>query len=78
MVVILLQTYFINNNLLMCILGEHLLTARRCILAVEGRIVIEHGLTSYLEAASMLIASYYVLNITYPPEAAATLDFIQR
>lgn len=44
--------------------------------SVDGIIVFD-GLT-FMRAISLLFCSYFVLNIEYPVEAKATLEFIQR
>ncbi|XP_028414156.1 uncharacterized protein LOC114537220 [Dendronephthya gigantea] len=58
------------------VFGDELL-GERCCLVVDG-IVVNDSLTSIAEGMMMLFASYYVLNIAYPDELAATLEFIQR
>jgi hypothetical protein len=47
-----------------------------CYLMVDGRAVF--GPIDFRRAVMAMFASYYVFNIQYPLEAAATLEFIQR
>ncbi|XP_064632849.1 uncharacterized protein LOC135491116 [Lineus longissimus] len=46
-------------------------------LVIEGEIVNEN-VPDFSTAVQMLFASFYVLNIKYPMEAEATLEFLQR
>lgn len=45
--------------------------------AADG-IVIHEDLKSFREALIMMFSMYFVLNMKYPAEACATLDFLQR
>ena len=46
-------------------------------LAVDGQVV-TNNLTKFPTVLGMLMAAFFNLNIKYPVEAAATLEFMQR
>jgi hypothetical protein len=47
-----------------------------CFVVIDGMGVI--GPLDFRLALLTMFASYYVFNISYPPESAATLEFLQR
>jgi hypothetical protein len=47
-----------------------------CYLLVDSMVVC--GPVDFRTALMVMFASYYVLNISYPEGAAATLEFLQR
>ena len=53
------------------------MTASRFMLVIDGKVV-HQNITGFIQALSMLFASYFVFNIEYPAEATCTLEFIQR
>ncbi|KAK1168812.1 hypothetical protein AOXY_G9688 [Acipenser oxyrinchus oxyrinchus] len=57
--------------------GDSLLTASRLMLSID-KVVVTEQLTNFVEALLMMFASYYCLNIHYPSELGATLEFLQR
>uniref|UniRef100_A0A672HBJ7 Sterile alpha motif domain containing 3 n=1 Tax=Salarias fasciatus TaxID=181472 RepID=A0A672HBJ7_SALFA len=58
-------------------LGESILEAKRWMLSIEGKVVLQLS-SDFTSALSVLFGSYYVFNIEYPEEAATSLEFIQR
>ncbi|CAB3977263.1 Hypothetical predicted protein [Paramuricea clavata] len=58
------------------VFGE-VLEAKRCGLVVD-EVMVNQSINGITEGMMMLFASYFVLNIMYPNEVAATLEFIQR
>ncbi|KAK2872942.1 hypothetical protein Q8A67_022839 [Cirrhinus molitorella] len=54
-------------------------TDNRCIymVAVDQMIMNDH-LLSFTEALYLMFSLYYILNISYPVELGATLEFLQR
>ncbi|KAK6494164.1 hypothetical protein HHUSO_G641, partial [Huso huso] len=54
-----------------------LLTASRLMLSID-KVVVTEQQTNFVEALLMMFASYYCLNIHYPSELGATLEFLQR
>lgn len=61
---------------MLCISGKSKLAAKKFALLVDKKVI--GWYTSFLTAISRLFSYFYVLNIEYPKEAAATLEFIQR
>ena len=59
-------------------IGESELKATRFMLAPEGEVIIEHGITSFMEAFAFLMAAFYVFEMCCPTDMAATMAFIQR
>ncbi|XDV33478.1 hypothetical protein PO909_003877 [Leuciscus waleckii] len=60
-------------------LGESILGAKKWMLSIEGRVVLQlSDCSEFTSALAVLFASYYVFNMEYPEEAATTLEFIQR
>uniref|UniRef100_A0A9J8DLI9 Uncharacterized protein n=1 Tax=Cyprinus carpio carpio TaxID=630221 RepID=A0A9J8DLI9_CYPCA len=60
-------------------LGESILGAKKWMLSIEGRVVLQlSDRSEFTSALAVLFASYYVFNMEYPAEAATTLEFIQR
>ncbi|XP_026067496.1 uncharacterized protein LOC113049397 isoform X3 [Carassius auratus] len=57
--------------------GENPLTASVYMVAVDQMIVNYH-LLSFTEALYLMFSLYYILNISYPVELGATLEFLQR
>ncbi|XP_073719662.1 uncharacterized protein [Misgurnus anguillicaudatus] len=57
--------------------GENPLTASVYMAAVDQMIVNDH-LLSFTEALYLMFSLYYILNISYPVELGATLEFLQR
>ncbi|XP_039535193.1 uncharacterized protein LOC120484210 [Pimephales promelas] len=57
--------------------GENPLTASVYMVAVDQMIVNDH-LLSFTEALYLMFSLYYILNISYPVELGATLEFLQR
>ncbi|KAM9449489.1 uncharacterized protein Hap1MRO34_022050 [Clarias gariepinus] len=53
------------------------LTAERFMIAVD-QIVVKDDITNCDEALQMMFVMYYCLNISYPAELGATLEFMQR
>ncbi|RXN15703.1 hypothetical protein ROHU_027865 [Labeo rohita] len=59
-------------------LGESILGAEKCMLSIEGRVVLQlSDVSDFTSALAVLFGSYYVFNIEYPEEATTTLEFIQ-
>ncbi|XP_073719664.1 uncharacterized protein [Misgurnus anguillicaudatus] len=56
---------------------ENPLTASVYMAAVDQMIVNDH-LLSFTEALYLMFSLYYILNISYPVELGATLEFLQR
>ncbi|CAL8301249.1 unnamed protein product [Gadus morhua 'NCC'] len=56
------------------------LSAKQWMLALEGKVFITptNLQMDFTSALAVLFGSYYAFNIEYQPEAASTLDFIQR
>ena len=52
------------------------MTSVNFMLAIDREVVNSH-MSSPMEALSMLFASYFVCNIEYSKEAAATIEFVQ-
>ena len=46
-------------------------------LAIEGKVVNDH-ITNFVTGLEMLFVAFFCLNLHYPIEASATLEFIQR
>ncbi|KAM9771113.1 uncharacterized protein ACBT44_004586 isoform 1-T1 [Syngnathus typhle] len=61
-------------------LGETVLTAKKWMLSIEGRVIIPPAahLPDFTIALATLFACYYVFNLEYQVEACTTLEFIQR
>ncbi|XP_026053218.1 uncharacterized protein LOC113039532 [Carassius auratus] len=61
-------------------LGETILTAKKWMLSIEGRVVIPPGahMADFTTAFAALFACYYVFNLEYQVEASTTLEFVQR
>uniref|UniRef100_A0A672J7H0 Uncharacterized protein n=1 Tax=Salarias fasciatus TaxID=181472 RepID=A0A672J7H0_SALFA len=60
-------------------LGESILEAKKWMLSIEGKVVLQlSDHSDFTSALSVLFGSYYVFNIEYPEEAATSLEFIQR
>ncbi|CAM4605085.1 unnamed protein product [Leuciscus chuanchicus] len=57
--------------------GENPLTASVYMVAVDQTIINDH-LLSFTEALYLMFSLYYILNISYPVELGATLEFLQR
>ncbi|KAM9501371.1 uncharacterized protein Hap1MRO34_010529 isoform 1-T2 [Clarias gariepinus] len=57
--------------------GSSPLTAGRFMIAVD-QIVVKDDITNCDEALQMMFVMYYCLNISYPAELGATLEFMQR
>ncbi|CAL8253808.1 unnamed protein product [Gadus morhua 'NCC'] len=57
-----------------------ILLAKQWMLALEGKVFITptNLQMDFTSALAVLFGSYYAFNIEYQPEAASTLDFIQR
>ncbi|RXN39300.1 Interferon-induced 44 [Labeo rohita] len=53
------------------------LTAGHFMIAVD-QIIVKDGVTNCGEALLMMFVTYYCLNISYPAELGATLEFMQR
>ncbi|KAM7314653.1 uncharacterized protein ISCGN_004437, partial [Ixodes scapularis] len=51
--------------------------SRSCLVAVEQQILFDEPV-EFHEAACLLFCAYYVLNMVYPRDVEATLEFIQR
>jgi hypothetical protein len=60
----------------MAVSGTSLLDAVDYAVSIERNIVFD-GLT-FTAALNLLFSAFYVLNIEYPVEAKATMEFIQR
>lgn len=60
--------------------GETILTAKKWMLSIEGRVVIPPAahLVDFTTALAALFACYYVFNLEYQVEASTTLEFVQR
>ena len=58
------------------VLGD-ILSCERCGLVID-QIMVNSSINSIGEGILMLFASYFILNIAYPNEIGATLEFIQR
>ncbi len=56
---------------------ENPLTASVYMVAVDQMFVNDH-LLSFTEALYLMFSLYYILNISYPVELEATLEFLQR
>ncbi|KAJ8381425.1 hypothetical protein SKAU_G00022030 [Synaphobranchus kaupii] len=80
------QREYINANPSPSILdvGETILTAKRWMLSIEGRVVIPPAAhladftADFTTALATLFACYYVFNVEYQVEACTTLEFVQR
>ncbi|XP_048019935.1 uncharacterized protein LOC125251074 [Megalobrama amblycephala] len=60
-------------------LGESILGAKKWMLSIDGRVVLQlNDRSDFTHALAVFFASYYVFNMEYPEEAATTLEFIQR
>ncbi|XP_067291128.1 uncharacterized protein [Pseudorasbora parva] len=60
-------------------LGESVFIAKKWMLTMEGRVIIEpQELTDFQSALAILFGCYYVFNVQYQEEAMNTLEFIQR
>ncbi|CAL8263268.1 unnamed protein product [Merluccius merluccius] len=61
-------------------LGETILTAKKWMLSIEGRVVIPPAahLVNFTTALAALFACFYVFNLEYQVEASTTLEFVQR
>ncbi|KAM9819832.1 uncharacterized protein ACBT44_009465 [Syngnathus typhle] len=61
-------------------LGETVLTAKKWMLSIEGRVIIPPAahLPDFTIALATLFACYYVFNLEYQVEACTTLEFFQR
>ncbi|XP_026122090.1 uncharacterized protein LOC113105164 [Carassius auratus] len=61
-------------------LGETILTAKKWMLSIEGKVVIPPGahMADFTTALAALFACYYVFNLEYQVEASTTLEFVQR
>ena len=46
-------------------------------MAIEGKVVNDH-ITNFVTGLAMMFAAFFCLNLHYPIEASATLEFIQR
>ncbi|XP_052459626.1 uncharacterized protein LOC128018259 isoform X2 [Carassius gibelio] len=57
--------------------GENPLTASVYMVAVDQMIINDH-LLSFTEALYLMFSLYYILNISYPVELGAKLEFLQR
>ncbi|XP_048018807.1 uncharacterized protein LOC125250320 isoform X2 [Megalobrama amblycephala] len=57
--------------------GENPLTASLYMVAVDQMIVNDH-LLRFTEALCLMFSLYYILNMSYPVELGATLEFLQR
>ncbi|XP_057177138.1 uncharacterized protein LOC130546083 [Triplophysa rosa] len=57
--------------------GRSPLTAEYFMLSVDQVIVNSH-ITIFSDAVKLMFASYYCLNISYPADQGATLEFVQR
>ncbi|RXN33042.1 hypothetical protein ROHU_004411 [Labeo rohita] len=57
--------------------GSSPLTAGHFMIAVD-QIIVKDGVTNCGEALLMMFVTYYCLNISYPAELGATLEFMQR
>lgn len=53
------------------------LTAKMFMVAVD-QVIVKEQLPCFNKAFEMMFCSYYVHNIDYPVELAATLEFLQR
>ncbi|KAL6477755.1 hypothetical protein MHYP_G00135900 [Metynnis hypsauchen] len=60
-------------------LGESILRAKKWMLSIEGKVVLQlSDHSDFASALAVFFGSYYVFNIEYPAEAATSLEFIQR
>ncbi|KAK6466265.1 hypothetical protein HHUSO_G36549 [Huso huso] len=71
----MMATYYTQRKDI--IRGDSLLTASRLMLSID-KVVVTEQQTNFVEALLMMFASYYCLNIHYPSELGATLEFLQR
>lgn len=46
-------------------------------LLIDGKVV-NQDIDGFVTAMSMLFSAFFVLNIEYPQDASATMEFIQR
>ena len=60
-----------------CVADTSFLGAKLFMVCVD-RVVIQESCSNFIDGLAMMFASYYVLNIQYPQEAALTLEFIKR
>ena len=64
---------------MMSVTGESVFIAKKWMLTMEGRVIIEpQELTDFQSALAILFGCYYVFNVQYQEEAMNTLEFIQR
>ena len=75
-----LLLWTIKFNTYISLLGDSILSAKQWMLALEGKVFITptNLQMDFTSALAVLFGSYYAFNIEYQPEAASTLDFIQR
>ncbi|KAL6484025.1 hypothetical protein MHYP_G00088980 [Metynnis hypsauchen] len=60
-------------------LGESILGAKKWMLSIEGKVVLQlSDHSDFASALAVFFGSYYVFNIEYPAEVATSLEFIQR
>ncbi|KAI4899943.1 hypothetical protein NFI96_032087 [Prochilodus magdalenae] len=60
-------------------LGESILGAKKWMVSIEGRVVLQlSDHSDFTSALAVFFGSYYVFSIEYPEEAATSLEFIQR
>lgn len=74
------NSHSVKNDvlLILCLFkGENPLTASVYMVAVDQMIVNDH-LLSFTKALYLTFSLYYILNISYPVELGATLEFLQR
>ena len=71
---------FVKFNTYISLLGDSILSAKQWMLALEGKVFITptNLQMDFTSALAVLFGSHYAFNIEYQPEAASTLDFIQR
>ena len=69
------------SQIYLCIsIGPNLLRGKTFLLAIDGQVML-HDAVTFGTALSLLFAAFYIFNVQYPTEVAATaatLDFIQR
>ena len=66
-----------KHSLLSLFTGNSPLTAKMFMVAVD-QVIVNEKLPSFTKAFQMMFCSYYLQNIDYPVELAATMEFLQR
>lgn len=60
-----------------CMLWQEVLLWLQSTLSVD-QVIVNSDITMFSDAVRLMFASYYCLNISYPADQGATLEFVQR